>query len=49
MKLLKKKLSNIPDDIIETIKKTRDIRKVEKMVEDIFNINSIEDARKYLN
>jgi hypothetical protein len=49
IKLLKKKFQNIPDDIIETINKIKDTPKIEKMVEDIFNINHVDDVRKYLN
>jgi Asp-tRNA(Asn)/Glu-tRNA(Gln) amidotransferase B subunit len=49
IKLLKKKLQNVPDDIIDITNKINDTQKIEKMVEDIFNINNADDVRKYLN
>jgi hypothetical protein len=35
--------------LVEAIEKSQVIQKIEKMVEDIFNINNADDVRNYFN
>lgn len=48
IKLLKKRIKDLPEEIICAINNTKDISKIENMVEDIFSINSIKDVKRYL-
>jgi len=47
IKLLRKKLKNIPENIVETILKLP-LEKIEKINGDIFDIESLEELKKYL-